>query len=108
IMYADTVTDSMQHAIDETYRRRAIQAKYNEDHGIEAKGIAKAIRDITDQVRMVAEDSAEYDAGHERRELPKDEALRLIKDLESAMKGAAKNLEFEKAAALRDQIVDLR
>ncbi len=106
IMYADTVTKSMQGAIDETYRRRDIQRRYNEEHGIEARGITKAIRDITDRVRMVAEEQAEYDGGV--KEMPKDELLRTVKDLESAMKTAAKNLEFEKAAALRDQIVELR
>ena len=106
LMYADTVTKSMQAAIDETYRRRAIQQQYNEEHGIEAKGITKTIRDITDRVRMVAEEQAEYDG--DTRNMPKDEVLRTVKDLESAMKTAAKNLEFEKAAALRDEIVELR
>ncbi|MCO6483193.1 MAG: excinuclease ABC subunit UvrB [Flavobacteriales bacterium] len=106
IMYADKVTASMQQAIDETYRRRAIQAEYNESHGIEARGIAKAIRDITDQVRMAAEAPAPYDGVPQ--DLAKADALRMIKDLESAMKAAAKNLEFEKAAAMRDQIVELR
>jgi excinuclease ABC subunit B len=105
IMYADTVTQSMQNAIDETYRRRAIQAQYNLDHGIEAKGIAKAIKDITDHVRMVAEEKAEYG---DAKDLPKDEILRMVKELESQMKAAAKNLEFEKAAGLRDQVVELR
>jgi excinuclease ABC subunit B len=106
IMYADQVTKSMQQAIDETYRRRAVQAAYNEKHGVEARGIAKAIRDITDQVRMVAEEPAAYDGvppGMAKREI-----LRLVKELESAMKAAARNLEFEKAAALRDQVVELR
>ena len=105
IMYADQVTQSMQNAIDETYRRREIQRQYNEDHGIEAKGIFKAIRDITDHVRIAAEEKTEYDAGPE---MPKDEMLRLVKELESQMKAASKALEFEKAAALRDQVVDLR
>ena len=105
VMYADTVTQSMQNAIDETYRRRAIQEQYNIDHGIEAKGIAKAIKDITDHVRQVAEEQAEY---RDTKDLPKDEILRMVKELESQMKAAAKNLEFEKAAALRDQVVELR
>lgn len=107
IMYADHVTQSMQNSIDETYRRRAIQQKYNEEHGIEVKGIFKAIRDITDHVRMVAEEPAKYDAG-QRKDMPKDEILRLIKEMESQMKAAAKALEFEKAAALRDHVVELR
>jgi excinuclease ABC subunit B len=105
VMYADKVTQSMQNAISETYRRREIQAEYNEEHGIEPQGIAKAVRDITDHVRMIAEPAAEYDA---TRHLPKDDLLRMVKELESQMKAAAKNLEFEKAAGLRDQIVELR
>jgi excinuclease ABC subunit B len=104
-MYADQVTQSMQNAIDETYRRRDVQRRYNEEHGIEAKGIYKTIKDITDHVRMAAEEKTGYDAGPD---MPKDEALRLIKELESQMKSAAKALEFEKAAALRDQVVELR
>jgi excinuclease ABC subunit B len=108
IMYADKVTLSMQNAIDETYRRRAIQEQYNRDHGIEAVGIFKAIRDITDHVRQVAEEKSGYDAGASVKDLPKDEALRMVKELESQMKAAAKALEFEKAAALRDRVVELR
>ncbi|MFN0146467.1 MAG: excinuclease ABC subunit UvrB [Dehalococcoidia bacterium] len=107
IMYADKVTASMQSAIDETYRRRAIQAEYNIAHGIEAVGIVKAIRDITDQVRMLAEEKTPYDASG-ASDLPKDQVLRLVKEMESQMKAAAKALEFEKAAALRDQVVELR
>ena len=109
VMYADKVTMSMQNAIDETYRRRQIQAEYNEEHGIEAKSIARAIRDITDQVRLqVAEEKSGYDAGGAGKDLPKDEILRMVKELESQMKAAAKALEFEKAAALRDEVVELR
>jgi excinuclease ABC subunit B len=107
IMYADRVTLSMQSAIDETYRRRTIQEAYNTEHGIEAIGIVKAIRDITDSVRMLAEDKSEYEATP-RGEMAKDQVLRLVKELESQMKSAAKALEFEKAAALRDQVVELR
>jgi excinuclease ABC subunit B len=107
IMYADKVTLSMQNAIDETYRRRAIQEQYNQEHGISPEGIHKAIRDITDHVRMAAEDKSEYDS-KSARDLPKDELLRMIKELESQMKSAAKALEFEKAAGLRDQVVQLR
>ena len=104
IMYADRVTDSMRRAIDETDRRRGIQAEFNRDHGIEPEGIRKAIRDITDRVKQVAEASPAYVTGP----IPKDEIARLIKDMEKQMKEAAKNLEFEKAALLRDRIVDLR
>jgi len=105
IMYADRITDSMRQAIDETNRRRAVQERYNRERGITPAGIQKAIRDITDQMKKVAEEKAEYIAGID---LPKDELARLMKDLESQMKKAAKDLEFEKAALLRDQVYELR
>ena len=105
IMYADIMTDSMRNAIDETYRRREIQGDFNEAHGIVPQGIKKSIKDITDRVRAIAEERAPYMV---TGELPRDEIARLIKDLESQMKRASKDLEFEKAAALRDRIVDLR
>ena len=113
IMYGDTVTRSMKTAIDETYRRREIQIAHNKEHGIEPRGIVKEIKDLTDRVREVAEQSAQYDAGDGPahgviRELPKDELTRMVKDLESQMKKAARDLEFEKAALLRDQVVELR
>ena len=105
IMYADVVTDSMRRAIDETDRRRGIQQAYNEEHGITPQGIRKTVHDITERVRAIAETRTPYVV---QGDLPKDDILRLIKDLESQMKTAARNLEFEKAALLRDQIVDLR
>ena len=104
IMYSDTITGSMKAAIDEVYRRRNIQLAHNQSHGITPQGIKKAIKDITDRVRVVAETRAPYTVAP----LPKDEMLRLIKDLESQMKMAAKNLEFERAALLRDRIIELR
>ncbi|TEU15631.1 MAG: excinuclease ABC subunit B, partial [Anaerolineales bacterium] len=104
IMYADTITNSMQHAISETNRRRAFQTKYNQEHGIVPASIVKEIRDLTDRVRMVAEEKPEYRVG----EMPRHETMRLIKELEKQMKAAAAELEFEKAAILRDQIVELR
>jgi excinuclease ABC subunit B len=106
IMYADQITDSMRLALDETDRRRAIQVAYNEAHGISPVGIQKAIRDITDQVRRVAEEKATYsgDGGG----LPKEELTRMVIELEKQMKQAAKALEFEKAAGLRDQVIELR
>ena len=94
----------MKAASEEVWRRRNIQTAYNEKHGITPQGIKKAIKDITDRVRVVAETRTPYTI----TTLPKDEMLRLIKDLESQMKTAAKNLEFEKAALLRDRIVELR
>jgi excinuclease ABC subunit B len=104
IMYADVMTDSMRRAIAEVERRRNIQRSYNAEHGIEPEGIQKAVRDITDRVRQVAEEKPEYSTG----DIPKEEIARLIKDFEKQMKDAAKALEFEKAALLRDRVVELR
>jgi excinuclease ABC subunit B len=105
ILYADRLTDSMKNAIDETYRRRKVQEDFNREHGITPQGIKKAIKDIAERMTtVVAEERAKYDSSH----IPPEEVARLIKDLESQMKKAAKNLEFEKAALLRDRIVDLR
>jgi len=108
IMYADTITGSMQRAIDETMRRRQIQQAYNEAHGISPAGIRKAVRELTDKVRKVAEEQAEYATGPRGSGLARDEAARLIIQLESEMRQAARALEFEKAALIRDQIVALR
>jgi len=109
IMYADRVTDSMRRAIDETNRRRSIQMAYNEEHGITPTGIKKEVRALSDRIRgadpvQVAAQGADMSIGA----LPREEAMRMLKSLESEMKRAAKELEFEKAAALRDQIVELR
>jgi excinuclease ABC subunit B len=111
IMYADTMTRSMKAAIDETYRRRAVQMEHNEQHGIVPRGIVKEIKDITERVRAVAEEHAGYSTGDKSgiiAEIPRDELARMIKELETQMKGAARDLEFEKAALLRDQIIELR
>ena len=105
IMYADTRTASMKQALDETNRRRAIQDAYNKQHGITPQGIKKSIKDITERVRAIAEEQTPYVVS---KEMPKDEVARAIKDLEKRMKEASSNLEFEKAAALRDQVIDLR
>ncbi len=105
IMYADKVTDSMKYALDETYRRRTIQEAFNRENGITPQGIRKDIRDITERVRAVAETTTPY-ITHE--DIPKDDLTRLVKDLEAQMKMASRALEFEKAALLRDQIIDLR
>jgi excinuclease ABC subunit B len=105
IMYADTTTDAMKQAIDETNRRRAKQITYNQAHGIEPRSIVKEVRDLTDRVRKVAEERAPYVVSSE---MPKDELARLIKELDKQMKAAAAELEFEKAAVLRDQIFELR
>ncbi|MBM4464906.1 MAG: excinuclease ABC subunit B, partial [Chloroflexi bacterium] len=105
IMYADGLTDSMKRAIDETNRRRSIQAAYNVQHNIEPRSIVKEVHDLTDRVRAVAEERAEYRVP---AAIPRHELARLIKELEKQMKAAAQALEFEKAALLRDQIFDLR
>jgi len=105
IMYADVMTDSMRRAIDETNRRRKIQIEYNEKHGITPVGIRKAIKDISSRMKAVAEESAGYDTAPS---MARDDMVRMIKDLEQQMKQAAKNLEFERAALFRDQIVGLR
>jgi len=105
IMYADSITGSMKAALDETQRRRAIQEAYNRDHHITPQSIKKAIKDITDRVKQVAEARASY-AG--TAPMSKSEMAALIKELEAQMKAAAKSLEFEKAAILRDKITELR
>ena len=106
IMYADKMTDSMKNAIEETDRRRLIQQSYNEENGITPQGIRKAIRDITERVKSVVEPSRNDLING--LELPKEDLIRLIKDLELQMKSASKDLEFEKAAIVRDQILDLK
>jgi excinuclease ABC subunit B len=110
IMYADTITRSIDAALRETERRRAIQEAYNREHHITPVGIVKAVKDLTDRVRRVAEERAAYQTGPSAEELPipKDEIVKLIKELEKQMKTAARDLEFEKAAALRDQVIELR
>ena len=105
IMYADIITDSMRKAIDETDRRREIQRAHNTAHGITPQGIKKSIKDITERVRAIAEEQAPYGIA---REMPRDEIMRAIKDIERSMKEAAANLQFEQAANLRDQVIDLR
>ena len=109
IMYADRVTDSMTRAIDETDRRRQKQVNYNEAHSIQPVSIFKAVRDLTDQlsVKAVAESRGEYKVKGASG-LPKSDLQRVIAELEKQMKESAKNLEFEKAAAFRDEIFELR
>jgi excinuclease ABC subunit B len=111
IMYADTVTKSMQRAIDETNRRRRLQATYNERNNITAHGIKKDVKTLSERIKAMSGANAEADGKAVSVALagiPKEEALRLIKDLESQMRAAAKQLEFEKAAQLRDQIIEIR
>src|SRR6267142_2403260 len=111
IMYADRMTVSMKAAIDETERRRNKQLAYNAEHGIEPTTIVQAIRDVGMRLRQLADVEEAYEKGGRpiaAGQLPKDELMRLIKDLELQMKTAAKDLEFEKAALLRDEVVELR
>lgn len=108
IMYADRVTDSMQRAFDETDRRRAKQVQYNEEHHITPVGVHKEIRDLSDRMRSSSDQTAKEEESLALGRLSRDEAARLIKDLESEMRKASKALEFEKAAGLRDQIITLR
>jgi excinuclease ABC subunit B len=105
IMYADTITGSINAAIEETQRRRQVQEAYNIEHGITPQGIRKAIRDITERVRVVTETRTPYVA---EAPVAKEDVVRLIKELETQMKAAARSLEFEKAALLRDRIIELR
>lgn len=111
IMYGDKMTPAMEAAIGETNRRRAKQEAHNKDHGIEPQQIVKEIQDITDRLRSMkdqdASDSQAVSAAS-LTELPVTELERMINELEKEMKKAAQALEFEKAAALRDQVYDLR
>ena len=106
IMYADTITDSMRLALDETERRRAIQMAYNEEHGITPKTIQKSVRDLISISKKVAQEEVRFKKDPES--MSKKELEKLIKDVEKKMKKAAAELNFEAAAQLRDQMVDLK
>jgi len=113
VMYADRITDSMRAAIDETDRRRAVQAAYNQERGIEPRTIVKGIRDLNDQLRAVAESTVVYASEREARdarlvELDTRKVEQLVARMESDMRAAARELEFERAAALRDEIQQIR
>jgi excinuclease ABC subunit B len=109
VMYADRMTDSMKVAIDETNRRREAQTKYNLDHGITPLTIIKEIRDINDRLRAVAEAPGAYGSnGRELTEMSKEQIGKLVGQLEASMRSAAKELEFERAAAIRDEIQEIR
>ena len=105
IMYADVITESMARAIDETKRRREMQIAFNKEHGIEPRTVRKQIHDILTHVGAPAEGAA---AAVKAERVPRDVALAMAKDLEQQMRQAAANLEFEKAAALRDELIELR
>ncbi len=109
VMYADRITDSMRLAIDETDRRRAIQARWNEEHGIVPRTIVKEIRDLNDRLRAVAEAQPVYGSGAgELAGMTEGEVEKLVARLEAEMRSAAKELEFERAAAIRDEIQSIR
>jgi excinuclease ABC subunit B len=112
IMYADQETDAMKTAIDETNRRRKKQMDYNTAHGIEPYTVVKAVHDLTEELSaspaMAAEGRGEYRAGDRARRMPANDLKRLIAELEKQMRQAAKDLAFEQAAAIRDQIIDLK
>ncbi len=110
IMYADKNTEAMQQAIEETNRRRAKQERYNQEHHIQPASISKEIHDLTERLKtsaMVAEEREKYQAGRGAVP-PRKELQRIISELEEQMRQAAKQLEFERAAVLRDQIFELR
>ena len=105
-MYADNMTDSMKKAIDETKRRRAIQQKYNEEHGITPQTIKKAVRDLIAVTKAVAKEEVKFEKDPES--MDRDELEKLIAQVQKKMKRAATELDFETAAMLRDQLIDLK
>ncbi|HET9908525.1 MAG TPA: helicase-related protein, partial [Anaerolineales bacterium] len=109
IMYADKMTDSMKRAIDETNRRRAKQVKYNEENGIVPISIHKAIHDLTEEltVKSVGEEKGDYRVKSVGG-IPRNELRQIVFEVEKQMKEAAKNLDFERAAALRDELYELK
>jgi hypothetical protein len=116
VMYADTITQSMRAAIDETDRRRTIQAAYNTEHGIEPTTIVKEIHDINERLRAVAESTDVYTADgaagrygpHDLRAESREQIEKIVARMEADMRNAAKNLEYERAAILRDEIQQVR
>lgn len=107
IMYADKVTPSMQKALDETYRRRERQIAYNEEHGITPRTIQKSIRDVIEATK-VAESKESYLPEKAYSTMTKKERKELLMNLEKEMKDAARNLDFEQAASLRDLILEIK
>jgi excinuclease ABC subunit B len=110
VMYADRVTESMRAAIGETDRRRAVQDAHNRERGIEPTTIIKGIHDINERLRVVAESTTMYtgERGRDLSELDRTRVEQLVGQMEAEMKAAARQLEFERAAALRDEIQQVR
>ncbi|MBR5969780.1 MAG: excinuclease ABC subunit UvrB [Lachnospiraceae bacterium] len=106
IMYADTMTDSMKKAIDETNRRRAIQQKYNEENGITPQTIKKAVRELISITKKVTKEQAKFEKDPES--MDRGELEKLIAEVEKKMRRAAADLDFESAAMLRDQMIGLK
>ncbi|MBY0085166.1 excinuclease ABC subunit UvrB [Brevibacillus sp. M2.1A] len=107
IMYADKMTDSMASAIRETERRRSIQMAYNEEHGITPQTVKKSVRDVIEATK-VAEEKADYLPHADFKKMPKKDRVAVIERMEEEMKEAARNLMFERAAELRDLILELK
>lgn len=107
IMYADTVTESMRKAISETNRRRKLQVEYNEEHGIIPQSIKKSVRDVIEATKA-AEESSEYSVRREEEVISQGEAQAIIDRLTKEMKKAAADLQFERAAELRDKLNGLK
>lgn len=107
IMYADTITGSMERAISETNRRRKIQEEYNKAHGITPKSIKKAVRDII-TITKVAEDTKDYLADRDVESMEPEEVAKLIEKITKDMKKAAADLQFERAASLRDELIKIK
>lgn len=105
IMYADRITRSMETAISETGARRQIQMAHNDANGITPEGIAKNIKDISDRIR---EEINTEEGPFAYEDIPSDELQHIVRDLEAQMKKAASDLEFERAALIRDQITHLK
>ena len=106
IMYADTITDSMRNAIDETNRRRSIQKKYNEEHGITPQTIRKAVREVMRISKKV--EAAAFDVEKDLESMSPKEIEAVLKKLQKKMTAAAADLNFELAAQLRDQIIEIK
>ena len=105
-MYADTITDSMREALDETNRRREIQMKYNEEHGITPQTIKKAVRDLISISKVIAKEEVRFEKDPES--MTKKELEKLIGEIQKKMQKAAADLNFEAAAELRDKMLELK
>lgn len=106
IMYADTITDSMRAALDETSRRREIQMKYNEEHGITPQTIKKAVRDLISISKVIAKEEVQFEKDPES--MDRKELEKLIAEVQKKMQRAAADLNFEAAAELRDKMLELK